>query len=385
MIISRVLLLLSLSIVLSGCSSLFGMSEDNTREPTPLTDFQASNTVTRLWSHGAGSGFEENDLVLPIAADKNYLFVSSAKGQLRAFDAAGKTLWSQDTGLNITGGPGAGDGVVVVAGHDGQVMAYAASNGKFLWHADAENEVLAPPAVSNGTAIVKSVDGHVSAFETASGKLMWTYANPSPALVLRGDSAPAVENGIVVIGFADGKVFGFGRQSGQLQWQHVLSLPEGATALQQLVDIDAKPVINDNRVYVVNYQGNIAALSLNDGQALWQHSLSSYTGLAVDETGVYVTDAEGNVLAFDKQSGTILWRQQKLQARGLTAPAMMGNYIVVADAEGMVHWLEKRSGEFAARVDNGSTVIKTAPIVQGNTVYILTVSGELTAYTIRPL
>ena len=376
--------ILSLSAMLGGCSSLFSMSSDNTAEPTPLTDFSPSVQVNTLWSANTGSGFKKNDVILNIAASSQQVFVADAKGRLFSLNHAGHVLWSGDTGLKITAGPSASQGLVAVASDDGQIAVYHTDTRKLAWTAQVHNQVLSSPTIADHVVLVKSIDGHVSAFDASTGKQKWVYANPTPSLILRGDSMPAVASGLAVIGFSDGKVFAFNVNTGQLQWQHVVSMPAGSTPLQQLVDVDGTPVINNGVVYVVNYQGNIAALSLTNGQALWEHKLSSYTGLAVDANMVYATDSDGDVLAFDKETGALQWRQTKLKARVLTAPVVMGDYLVIADGQGYVHWLNKQTGRLAARVQNGRVAIKTAPKWVGGTLYVLNVSGELTAYRLQP-
>ena len=376
--------ILTISTVLGGCSSLFSMSSDNIVKPTPLADFSPSVQVNTFWSANAGSGFKKNDVILNIAASSQHIFVADAKGQLFALNGAGHVLWSGNTGLKITAGPSAGEGLVAVASDDGQVAVYHSDAGKLAWTAQVNNQVLSSPAIADHVVLVKSIDGHISAFDAATGKQKWVYANPTPSLILRGDSMPAIADGLVVIGFSDGKVFAFNVNTGQLQWQHVVSMPTGSTPLQQLVDVDGTPVISNDVVYVVNYQGNIAALSLSSGQPLWEHKLSSYTGLAVDASMVYATDSDGDVLAFDKETGALQWRQTKLKARLLTAPTVMGEYLTVADGQGYVHWLNKQTGRLAARVQNGRVAIKTAPRLVGDTLYVLNVSGELTAYRLQP-
>lgn len=372
------------SLALGGCSSLFSMSTDNTPKPTPLTHFTPSVQVNTLWAANLGSGFSQHNIVLNIAHEGQSLFVADTKGRLFALNSAGHVLWSGNTGLHITGGPGAGDGLVAVGGDDGQVAVYH-DTGKLAWAGQIGNQILSSPVIADGVMVVKSIDGHVSAFDAATGKQKWVYANPTSSLILRGDSAPAIKDGLVVIGFSDGKVFAFNANTGQLQWQHVVSMPTGSTPLQQLVDIDGAPVISNGVVYVVNYQGNVVALSLRNGQALWEHKLSSYTGLAVDANLVYASDSDGNVLAFDKETGAPQWRQTKLKARILTIPVVMGDYVVVADGQGYVHWLDKRTGRFAARVQNADVRIESAPRLIGKTLYVLDVSGRLTAYRLQPV
>ena len=149
-----------------------------------------------------------------------------------------------------------------------------------------------------------------------------------------------------------------------------------------MVDIDADPVVYNNRVYVATYQGKISALELSSGKTVWTHEISSFTGLTVDGQRVYVSDASSNLWAFDAESGTVDWRQTQLVARNITGPASIASYIVVADQEGYLHWLSKQDGHFVARDHlNGFGVIAT-PVVNNENVYVLTTDGHLAAYTL---
>jgi outer membrane protein assembly factor BamB len=85
-----------------------------------------------------------------------------------------------------------------------------------------------------------------------------------------------------VVGFANGNLAKLTLQDGSMLWQQIITIPEGSFAIQRMVDIDADPVVFNNRVYVATYQGKIAALDLTTGKIYWTHDISSFTGLTVD-------------------------------------------------------------------------------------------------------
>ena len=64
----------------------------------------------------------------------------------------------------------------------------------------------------------------------------------------------------------------------------------------------------------------------------------------------------------------------------LTAPAVVGNYLVLGDYAGYVHWLMAAEGTLVARQQLDKKGIQAAPIVYGNTVYIQGAGGTLAAY-----
>ncbi len=101
--------------------------------------------------------------------------------------------------------------------------------------------------------------------------------------------------------------------------------------------------------------------------------------MIADENAVYVSDARSLVWSFGADSGFVNWRQLKLEARTVSGPASMGDYIVVGDGEGYLHWLSKRDGHFAARVKVGSPIY-AAPVAENRVLYVLGNNGYLSAY-----
>ena len=150
-----------------------------------------------------------------------------------------------------------------------------------------------------------------------------------------------------------------------------------------MIDVDADPVIFEHHLYAATYQGKIASFDWLSGNTLWSHDISSYTGMTADNNTVYISDAQGIIWAFNADSGLVNWRQTELNARIVTGPAVLGNYLVVGDAEGYLHWLGKNDGHLAARQRVGSAIY-AAPVVENNVVYTLTNEGYLAAYTLNP-
>jgi outer membrane protein assembly factor BamB len=149
-----------------------------------------------------------------------------------------------------------------------------------------------------------------------------------------------------------------------------------------MVDIDADPVIYNHTIYVATYQGKVAALELGSGKVIWSHDMSSFTGITVDNERVYVSDAKSYLWAFDRESGTVDWRQPQLEARIISGPALINNYVAVGDGQGYLHFLSKTDGHFIARARVSNSAIRVAPVVENGVIYVLTREGYLSAYSI---
>jgi outer membrane protein assembly factor BamB len=170
--------------------------------------------------------------------------------------------------------------------------------------------------------------------------------------------------------------------NGQALWETRVAVPRGRTELERMVDIDADPIIADQTVYAVTYQGQVAAMKLFSGEVIWRRDMSSHAGLGVGPENVYVTDDSSHVWALKRSNNASMWRQAKLEARRLSPPAVFGQYVVVGDLEGYVHWLSKEDGQFAARLNIDSSSIVAAPVATSFAVYVYASGGELAALQI---
>jgi outer membrane protein assembly factor BamB len=376
----RVLIAGLLSLSLCACSGFF--DKDNTLSPTPLTRFTQESSVHPLWNistgWGAGEGFYT---YLPAVTDKA-IYTASKNGIVTATNkATGKVLWRINTHTPISAGPAATERLVIIGTRRGTIEALNVMNGKLIWKTRTSSEILAAPAANKDIVLIKAIDGRLSAFSAAEGQMLWNYQQTEPGLILRAASAPQITPEAVVVGFANGNVAKLGLHKGNLLWQQSIAIPNGSFAIQRMIDIDANPVIFNNCVYAVAYQGRIAALDLTSGQPVWTYDLSSYAGLAVDADRIYVTDAKSDIWAFNRNTGKVEWRQTQLEARNVSGPALMGDNLVVGDGEGYLHWLSKHDGHLTARTRMALSAILTAPVVDHNVIYTVAKEGRLAAYS----
>ncbi|MEW6353020.1 MAG: outer membrane protein assembly factor BamB [Pseudomonadota bacterium] len=368
---------------IGGCTTVndFFAGKDNSDPPAPLTALQSGVAVQTLWSARVGAGSDKQYIKLSPIVVGGKAFAADRKGRVSAYDAAGgQQLWSADTKAPISGGPGNGEGLVLVGTSEAEVLALDENTGKEVWRARVSSEVLSAPRAAQGRVVVRTIDGKLFGLNAADGKRVWVYEQTVPALTLRATSAPLLADDKVIGGFASSKLVALSLSEGKLLWETAVAEPRGRTELERLVDISGEPQAQDGVVYVASFQGRIAAVEMDSGRLLWARDMSSYSGVGVDESMVYVTDAQSHVLALDRRDGRTLWKQDKLHARGVTAPAAYGDYVVVGDFEGYLHWLARDDGSFAARVRVDDAGIIAAPTVSDDTLYVSGKGGVLAAF-----
>jgi len=378
----QTLLLLASLMLTGGCTALSNLFDnpDNTAEPSELVDFEPTIKVRIVWRRSVGSGTDKMFLKLRPAIDGERVYAATRDGRVRAFDArTGESLWDTDTDTPLSGGPGIGDGLVLLGTSDGEVLALDEKEGTLKWRTRVSSEVLSSPAAQGGVAVARTIDGKLFGLSTDDGVRLWVYDRTTPVLTLRGTGSPALAEGAAIAGFDNGQVVAVALGNGQALWETRVAVPRGRTELERMVDIDADPIIVDETVYAVTYQGQVAAMKLFSGEVIWRRDMSSHAGLGVGPENVYVTDDSSHVWALKRSNNASMWRQTKLEARRLSPPAVFGRFVVVGDLEGYVHWLRKDDGQFAARLSVDSSSIVAAPVATSFAVYVYASGGELAA------
>ena len=385
MIYKRIVLLFvffyALIVFLGGCSS----EKDNSEPPAPLVELTSSLNLKQLWSANAGGGSDEAYTKIAPAFHNEQLFTASPTGLVRAFNFSdGKLLWEKQVNVQISGGPGIGNGLIVVGSHKGEVVALSETDGTELWRAQVSSEVLAKPRISDEIVVVRTIDGKLYAFDSGSGIQSWIYErNRVPLLTLRGTSTPVIKQDLIIAGFDNGKIAALELQTGKVLWEAPVAVPSGRTQLERMVDIDADPLLVDDTVYVTSTNGRTIAIDLILGKLLWEKDLSSYAGLGVDSDYLYLSDTKGHIWALERDSGHEWWKQEKLQARAVTAPVNIGDYVVVGDFEGYLHWMRREDGELVARYKMGSASIIVPPLVIDDILIAYDSSGKMVALQVE--
>ncbi len=377
----RLFLLLLLSVTLGACA----LSREETGEkPAELVDFSPEFRVQKTWSHKLGGDAVNLRLGLQPASDSARIYAAGRNGEVVALNqATGKVAWRVKTGLPLSAGPGLGGDLAVVGSSDGDLIALEKSSGNTAWSRKLSSEIIAAPLVARGVVIVRTVDGHLWGLSGINGEELWKAQFEVPRLSLRGNAAPIMFGTMVIAGFDNGRVAAVSAANGAVAWQATLAQPRGRTELERLVDVDARPVLVGDDLYLAGYQGRVVLVRPVSGQLIWSQDLSSYSGMAADWNQLFVTDENSEVVALDRKAGTENWRHKDLRARALTAPAVFGNSIVVGDFEGYLHFLSRDTGQLQSRVRVGKDPIVNPPLVLDAGFAVQTSGGQLTVLHVK--
>ena len=265
---------------------------------------------------------------------------------------------------------------------DGHLVTLDQRNGEEIWRSPTSSESLSPPVHSGSHIILQTIDGRITGFNAKTGEQDWFHQTVVPPLTLRGTARPFLDEGFIFTGFANGKIAMIYPDSGAVRLELPVTLNEGKSELERIVDVDGRPIIVNGILVSASYQGNILALNLRDGKGIWQQELSTYKDLTANGNRIVAVDSEDIVKAFGTATGALIWEQEDLKKRELTAPASISNLIVVGDFEGYVHLLNAQNGNFEGREKISGDPI-TEIVSKGNYLLIVDSSGRVQKFTVR--
>ncbi len=377
----RVMAVIAATSLLGACG-LFG-DDDEELQPAELVDFPASVDVKRVWNAKLGGESEFLLVALQPAGDGNRIYAASQDGKVSAFDPeSGRQIWRTDLEIELSAGPGVGEGRVVVLAKDGLAISLDAASGEEQWRVDIAAESLARPSIRDETVIVQTIDNRLQALSVFDGRSRWSIQQTAPALSVRGSATPVFVGTTVISGFDNGRLVAAEVNTGTVIWESLISPPSGRSDLERLADIDGEIAVVGQDVFVSGYQGRTAALASESGQVLWQREISSLAGVSASWNAIYTVREEGEIVALARHNGSEVWRNDSLLRREPTLAVPFTTTVVTGDFEGYLHFFSNLDGEPVARVRHGKAAITSDPVVVANRLYVQSDNGTLAAYEI---
>ena len=385
MIKFRSFFLLLSAITVSSCSSLgwmkFWEDDEEVEGPAALYSINENRFLERQWSVSNGN---ENlyGRLIPAVYDGQVIYINSS-GYISSVDfETGKLNWSRYTEDVVSTGVDVNFKIISYGTLDGKLVALSSQDGEEIWRSNTSSESLSPPANSGSHMIMHTIDGRITGYNSKTGERDWFHQTVLPSLTLRGTSRPFIEQGFIFTGFAGGKVAMIYPDSGAIRLELPITLNEGKSELERIVDIDGKPVIIEDLLISASYQGNITAINLRDGRPAWQEEISSVKDLVTNGNRVFAVDSRDIIKAFGTATGAIIWEQENLSLRNLTSPASISNLIAVGDYEGYIHLINAQTGNFEGREKVSRSPI-TEIVSKENFLLVADISGRVQKFSLN--
>ncbi|HEY9017089.1 outer membrane protein assembly factor BamB [Thiomicrospira sp.] len=380
------------AILLQACST----PSKTVRTPTPLAPGVVERDLSFEWQVSVDKLAQADGRSLTIADDSERLYVASSSGLVSALWKQSQSrytdqvIWQTKYEAEILAGPVFIQDKLLIGSSKGDLLALSPETGQVIWQTQLNSEVISTPVVERGRVFVRTNDGRVVALNLQSGAVIWVADHQMPNLFIRGAAPVLVNDDKVYVGRESGFVEALSFSTGETLWDARIATPSGRTDLERMVDIQSSLVLDNQRLFVLSYNGRMAAVNPRNGNLSWAKDISGYRDFVVLDNVIYLVDDEDVLRALDPVTGTEFWNQTALQYRLLgdviidSTDATSGTSILLSDGLGYLHWVDPKDGHISARfkhanhLKDGEKILRIHQDKQHY--YVLDSDGGVTAY-----
>jgi outer membrane protein assembly factor BamB len=356
-----------------------------------------SANPSRAWSVSIAGGTNRARLgAAPVVADGT-LYVMDVDARVRAFDAkTGAARWTtmitddrKNMRAHFGGGVSFDNGKLFATDGIGDVVALDAKSGKVLWRTKPGGPLRGAPAVAYGSVYVLTQDNQLFALSEDDGAQQWNQSASPESQGVFGVAAPSAGRGTLVAGFSSGELNAYRYENGRTLWSDTLSRSIASTSVSSLADIDAAPVIDENRVYAVGQGGRMVALELTTGRRVWEQNIAGTSTPWLAGEWLFVITDDARMICLARGTGKVRWitdlggytNMKKRKGRQISwvGPVLAGGNLITLSSEGTIAYVSPADGSVRERV-KGHNALTLPPVVADNMLYILDEKGKLTAY-----
>ena len=333
-------------------------------------------------------------LSAPVVANGR-VFAMDGGMQVSALDAAtGNRVWQIDLtpkgelGNAFGGGPCFWKDRLYVATGFAEVMALDPTTGKTIWRKKVSAPVHAPPTVADDRIFAVTVENRLEALVTDDGRSLWSHSGIPETAGLLGGASPAVEGEVVVAAYSSGELFAISVGNGRAVWSDSLAASRSVNAIAGLADIRGRPVIDRGRVVAVSHSGRMAAVDLRSGERVWEQQIGSSGSPWVVGDYIFVLANDNELVCLTRDEGKVRWlyrlprygdEKKKSDPIFWAGPTLGGNRLIAVSSTGRAISVSPETGQPIGQQEISSPGF-VAPIIAGNTLYVLTDDAKLAAY-----
>lgn len=396
-----------------------GTPEQSIEHITAAADFRIA------WRRKIGRGSSKAEFITaPPIAVGGRLFVMDAAARVSALNAGnGALLWT----INLTpvntvraylpdikfpflkgggyedyrtfgGGLAYDQGKVFVTSGYRFMAALDANTGTQIWRTPVTVPIHAAPTAAGGRVYAVNVNNELISFNQTTGTSGWQYrALQEPARLLQA-SSPAVSGETVIASFSSGEVSAVQAANGAELWTGNLIHSSRTTALSEIRDISARPVVFKGDVLVGGHSGSFGAIDLRTGALRWQLPITTTETAWTAGDVVYVVSKDGKVVCIERATGRIFWIRQLNNDGGPNSERsgflglgnnvnsriywsgviLASNRLITVSSSGFAKALDPKTGQDIGTLKLGAPAL-LSPMAVGDYVYVLLDNGKLVA------
>lgn len=328
------LISLFLSLIFISCAQLKGVD----KKLSNLLDAPDKNRkkFTVAWIKNLDPSYDSGNLPIGTATPlihEGVLYMGDLEGNMTAFQLDnGRELWSVNEKQPLNAKANIFSDILVYGSIEGRLFARNYYTGKRVYALDLDAPIESPPIFKGGRMYVHLRDHRIVCMDASTGKVFWSYQRsiPFPTTLQRVSVVLPYKNKIIV-GFADGNITALSMEEGVILWEQRIS--NGV----KFVDVDVEPIYFNGYIVAGSAAGEMKFINPDSGAVIRSMPLTLQTKPIKIKNTLMVGTVFGEVAVVDA-SGKVLKRKKFLDSGisslakwkdGIVASSMSGNIIYI--------------------------------------------------------
>lgn len=357
-------------------------------------------TLTPAWKAPAGTGTAgDQHLLSNLVSVDGLVFAADATGQISAIElSSGKVQWTHHvtpSGIEtIVAGMCVDAAQLYATTHHGEVVAYDLK-GNEIWRKNIQIPIHAAPTVKDGRVFVVTVNNEMMALDAKSGEILWTHLGTPEVTSIFGGAAPAVSGNTVIVAYSSGEIYALRADNGAPLWGETILSAIQAESAASIGHVRARPIIHNDRVYILSHGRRLVCLDLKNGHKHWQQDISGVRTPALIGDHLYVISNTQEIICLNRHHGKIVWSAPLPQPKVVkstsifgssnsekvnwSGPLAAGNSLILTGSNGQIAFLSPQSGEVQKHL-TADSALYLSPIVVNQKLLVLTENASVMAW-----
>ena len=359
-----------------------------------LMNVSLGEKITETWHQSVGSGSSDDQRMLssPIT-DEKHAYTMDAEGTVTALSLkVGEIVWQKPTSPEehihdtLGGGIAVDNGVVYATTSFGEVVALKADTGAEIWRKGGYAPFRSSPSVKDGHVYCQSINNELITLSVEKGDLVWSHSGIPESALLLGGGKPACSGDTVVVAYTSGEVHALSQVNGQVLWSDTITPVARIDTVTSIPHIRARPVIDDNQVFIISHGGRMTAIDFKTGTRQWQKELGGIRTPVVAGGFIFVLTNMNELVCLERKLGAVRWVaglprvDENEGSVHFAGPILAGDTLIVSSSKGEIIRINPHDGEVITKVKIDSGSVNLAPIVSQKTLFALTDNAVLHAF-----
>jgi outer membrane protein assembly factor BamB len=298
--------------------------------------------MTPVWIKNLDPLYDTGNLPIslqsPLIHD-DIVYAGHNQGKMEAFELEnGRLIWSEKDGSSYHAGAISYNDQIVYGTTQGRVISRHAIMGTIKYSVDLGAAIETKGVVHNGRIFFQLRNHQVLCLDVETGKILWGYKRSVASLTtLQRASTPIVYKDKVLVGFADGTFAALSIDEGNLIYETKLS--NGS----KFVDVDNTPFVFEDKIYIAPVASVLSVIDPLTGKVIKQTDFSTSRAPFVRGNDLVFGGLNGEVILTDRNLNV---QMTKTVTKGaITNMVDYKNHIAISSTSGEIVLLDKKTLE----------------------------------------